>query len=192
MRAPLRSPLPDNINDDIHPRNRDRLRLYSEQFKAFQFRGQRACAKVNTGGRHGRKERKQTWWFSMKSAVNSRAAVIIKLAGSSRSALPKQRSTAKPGLANWKRQHGMPCEMLELVSSGRPATRRRRTLAHRGDHPPDHARPFRRFATRLRRSDCRPEPRPPPSWDPPTAICTLPSAYIPDWPAGPPPTFLPR
>ena len=41
-------------------------------------------------------------------------------------------------------------KMLELVSSVRPATRRRRTLAHRWHHPPDHARLFGRSATRLR------------------------------------------
>jgi Esterase PHB depolymerase len=40
--------------------------------------------------------------------------------------------------------------------------------------------------------DCRPGPRLLPSWDPPTATSTQRLAYIPEWPAAPPPIFRPR
>ena len=48
-------------------------------------------------------------------------------------------------------ERSQPVEVLELVSHGRPAPRRGRTLADRRHHPPDHAGPCDRSEARLRR-----------------------------------------
>ena len=61
-------------------------------------------------------------------------------------------------------ERSQPGEVLELVSHGRPAAGRGRTLADRRHHPPDHAGPCDRSEARLRREACRPAGPPPPSW----------------------------
>ena len=64
--------------------------------------------------------------------------------------LPGGRAELLRGLSG-AAQRSQPGEMLELVSHGRPAAGRRRTLADRGHHPPDHAGLCDRSEARLRR-----------------------------------------
>jgi hypothetical protein len=56
--------------------------------------------------------------------------------------LQRRRTNVLRGLSGTA-QRRQPVEMLELVSRGRPTTRRRRALAYRGHHPASHARLFR-------------------------------------------------
>ena len=64
--------------------------------------------------------------------------------------LPGGRAELLRGLSRTA-QGSQPGEVLELVSHGRPAAGRGRTLADRRHHPPDHAGPCDRSEARLRR-----------------------------------------